>query len=694
MSQLPDLKAVEKKLAYRMLRAPLMHVRRETLLHISDRGDVCPICLEKLVEGPPPDKDGGLASSACIIACPCSQKHVFHTICFLGSFRERQECPTCRADCRWAFRQLLTGPPGPASGGRTPGVLECLGILPIDDIQCIFNTLGLLSSEYGLMAKRLAGKDADCLKRLQAYVADVVAWRFSRTDFIQHASEQAGSSIPNTIFSARMVRCFINGLSVPQVLSVFRIIVRDSRQSASVCSERLYSFFLHISFIPRIALGEDAVHEMIYWLLECDRPGFIMHLIRYRECFRSASHGRITELIERYIDKCTLDPLTFEYLWLTITGGQKLGPQQLLQIRRSIDERLRMRGIANGTMIVGAIERSQDDGTDASLLSYATGRSVPNLSNALDISAISGMLGTIINAPRQKLGLIFRSMLENWDASYLLSFHYALPASLFSFDVDRRIIERSVLLDDRFTIDHILVNTVRRHYFGFAEFIAVFDLIALCRVEGGTVCDTLLIAANGDIFKVLEDPVQMMMLFNKFVDAEFFWGVAFLGKYFAGIESYQHILDQNLSSIMTISARMSIRFLEYMEKYHRDSPVVVLHYRYFAAFLKACLDVYTDPLLPELVQLIMGMSSSDQFGRHVDEKCVSSIVRLLDKRDARGLECLDAIFIAIRSTKLKICLKEEIYKVWSKKKLKDSDMKKMCKARAGLFSTGKGGRAQ
>lgn len=634
----------------------------------------CVICIQRLIGGPEEEE------AECLAACPHAEQHVFHAECLAEMLVSRDDssmrCPLCRKDWRaMARRLLLTCRDDDMAGSLRQRMLKHMDALASGDLKEVLEQMRFLPSDYECLAKVLEDSKFTHLRNFTVH-AGVIFCNADSFKFLMTAEYDQDFSDE---YDTALAKCIAGDVSASQVKDILLKVA----EIADICYREV-EVQIAVNIVleaPHIKLPASDVHALIVHFLKNKIYGPVRTLLKFTDVLHTISTDDVFEILLHcsYLNGYTgLD--AFEHVWLRAINLHKLDSQQIQAHKQSIEESFMVNNSEEKHAIIkkhlDAVFSRHDheplgiDGASDAI----DGMPKENLKN-LDLDGIlkylieKGIMRTILNATQEERTQLFWKIRNSWGDSAFIEVYSRFPESATNIEMDLAIL-KYYMNSLVYCLSDFVKALVRKQYFGYEAFKKVLDLLLKARstTETEKASIWLLLAAKHRGFLGEPNGEESKALIEKFVQAEFFWGVAFLIKSIDGSAEYGNIISQYFNRVLEPCFSLSCLLHEYIIYRRADSCIFTLWCKYSASFIGSMLLKNSMVLFEDnLCYLVMkAIFESECFANYATGKDIEELVEawLMYKSDT--FECISLFFTVVRSEPLTETAKKCIFKKFTK----------------------------
>lgn len=620
-----------------------------------NHGMECCICLEELIDG------SGQETIAYLASCGYAKQHIFHAKCFAKFFMNANDskvaCPICRGDCKSLMRQALLNYSNEDVEESFQGeILEYMNALSNEDLSKILENMNFTFFDYKHLAENFENTQF-------AQINEVVAQRlnifYCNSDLYRFMISENSDLIEE--YNVAMTKCIASGLSESQVMAVLsKIAGMADANTRKIQTEYLIELILAS---PHVELPASDIYTLIIHCLK-NNMHYSVHILLEKT---GALHAMSNDQILDIFSACTNENgytefYTFKYVWLRAINLHGLDCREIQAFKQKIEECFTAsRSKRESTEIkerLDAIHSQQADkplGIDeaADVLKEMCDRKYAgsDLDAALRDLINRGVMRTIVNAAQNDRMRLFQSMLDSWDTRLFKNVYLRFPESMTCIDMDLAVLRRYLTITTVFYRGFI-EDLARRQYFGYEALISMLDVLFEADIRAvQQSCIWLLLAAKHRGF--LGEPYgeRSKALIEKFIRAEFYWGVAFLARPVDINEEYWNKFSGQFENILKASNRMPCLLQEYILCHHADSCVFMLWCRHAGLFIRLlCQEKWRMEGMPVFYYLIIkAILESECFAKNAANEDVEELMLQWAEDNSNGFEFIKLFFTVARS---------------------------------------------
>lgn len=627
---------------------------------------------------------GGLTEP--LIICPYNEEHKFHGACIINSFICNEVSSSVRPhlDCRNIMRRcLVDSRRNNMVVSQQHGTFVLLHMLPLDSMVNILNSMHFTRHECECLIENAANFRAlDMGATMQKYVASSI---FLVTDFYDYLTSKENECTSRPTHNMALAKYFANGLPESQMLLniLERLLQRARRDNALWRESGREDFINNILVSPDIQLSPSDGQAIIAGFMKRDT---YFKALELHTKIRMEDTTDIKQILEtfRWYSSIYKNEYVYSYIWhcaICLYESGKSNPELILQIKRDAEEYLAMMDESKRSTVEEWVE----------MLCTQLAENPLNISEAeekireigcrdraneiratpiLKIMAENGLMRTIIRASRENRITLFQSMLDNWRLSIAADAYLMVPESNACAEIDLLLLQR--LMGDCIAWDYwralrcITILTQRR-YFNYEMFVEALDIIFKAKISTfNLICIRLLLVADHRRFFDDISREEATALFEEFVRAKFFIGIALLEKKLLGKwRKCRSTVKASANDILSVYIRLPSILQEYIVRHYASNHIFAVWSEDIVSAMEFLFEKQPDKglyYMSYLKYFMMNICGSEYFAENVEDAKVKNLMRVLIGLSSPGsLGCIDLFLAKALSVRHKFIAKEALF---------------------------------
>lgn len=638
----------------------------------------CHACSKKLAESLE------CINSLKLTVCPYNKEHFFHRKCIVNSFIMRGSSfdshmeyshPECAHIMR---RNLVISQIDEAAKSMLHKTLEFMAILSTKELFYMLGSMNLTFREHNFLVKNTARsqfEELGCI--IKKYVAD----KHKYINAQRHRKMLKGINYGySKAYNAELAKSFADKLTESQILGLLKKHLRMSCIKNNRFDEYGYTFGKALILSPQIQpLLSDDGRAIITNLLKSRLFFDMPHLLVRIKMEHVVDAKQIVKGLKWYFKICrSNDKYVYSYIWHCASCLCKLNSKELLQIKQSANKYFAIIPVRRHLKTKKWFRVLYIQLTKKPLEISEAVEKIRGLSNihytAFGLNLVlkgiveDGIMRTIMCASYEDRMVLFQSMLDNWSINLVIDIYLLVPESNACAGMDVLVLRR---LNNgslrKYYAARCITAFTQRQYFEYEMLVEVLDVLFELGIDTFELeCTRALLAADHrELFKELADE-KAAALFEKFVRAKFFMGIALLDKLFKNREKCKSVIETSANDILLSCIELPPVLQEYVARKYANSRIFVMWSKNIASVITFLIEKQRSKELCMMqadVNFAGKIWGSKYFAENVEVAEIAKLTRILiNQSSLTSLRCMSSFFTETSDKNHIIAAKIEIFK--------------------------------